>query len=87
MAERQVRQSYREALVQISPITKKKRKKETGGHWREWEVNERGKKGKRGVEKDKKRKKLKSFFTNAVSIHYRCIYAILWGIHHCLRRQ
>ena len=77
MAERQVRQSYREALVQISPITKKKRKKETGGHWREWEVNERGKKGKRGVEKDKKRKKLKSFFTNAVSIDYRCIYAIL----------
>ena len=36
MAERQVRQSNREALVQILPIIKKKRKKETGEHWREW---------------------------------------------------
>ena len=36
MADRQVRRSYREALVQISPTTDKKRKKETGGHWREW---------------------------------------------------
>ena len=43
---------------------------------------------KRGVEKDKnKRQKLKSSFINAVSIHYRCMYAILWGIRHCLRRQ
>ena len=49
----------------------------------EWE----GKKGKERGGKYKKRQKLKSFFTNAVSIDYRCIYAILWGIHHCLRRQ
>ena len=43
-------------------LPRKKRQKETGGHWREWEVNERGKKGKRGVEKDKKRKKIEILF-------------------------
>ena len=48
-------QRQREALVQISPPTEKKWKKETGGHWRERSVNERGKKRKRRVEKDKKK--------------------------------
>ena len=70
MAERQVRRSYREALVQISPTTEKKREKGNRGALErvvgEWE----GKKGKRRVEKDKKRQKLKSSFINAVSIHY-----------------
>ena len=48
----------------------------------------RGEKREReGWKKIKKRQKLKSFFINTVSIHYRCIYAILWVIHHCLRRQ
>jgi len=50
MEERQVRQSYREALVQISPTTNKK--KETGGTV--WLVNEKGKKRKRRVGKEKK---------------------------------
>ena len=52
MAERQVRQSYREALVQISPTAEKKKEKGNWGDWREWSVNEREKKRRSGVEKD-----------------------------------
>ena len=55
MAERQVRQSYREALVQISPITPTTEKKETGGtgeSFGEWE-------GKKEKERGRKRRKTK----------------------------
>ena len=62
MAERQVRQSYREALVQISPTTEKKKgKRKPGGLERE--VGEReGKTGKRGVEKAEKKTEIEILF-------------------------
>ena len=48
-------------------------------------MNEKRKKTKRGQEKDfKKERTIESSFINAVSIHYPCIYAILWGIRDCL---
>ena len=52
MNERQVSQSYREALVQISPTTEKKEEKGNQGYWKEWSVKEREKKRKREVEKE-----------------------------------
>ena len=48
--DRYTRAMYREALVQISPTTNKKRKKETGGTV--WSVNEKGKKRNRQVGKE-----------------------------------
>ena len=87
MEERQVRQSYREELVQISPTTEKQKKRKAGALERVV-VKERGKREKeKGISRKKKWQKLKSFFINAASIHYRCIYAILWGIRHFLGRQ
>ena len=87
MEERQVHQSYREALVQISLTTNKKIKEK--GKWghcvvSEWEQKKEKETGRKRV---KIKQKLKFSFINAVSIHYRCIYAIRWGICHCLRRQ
>ena len=71
MEERQVSQSYREALLQISPTTEEKRR-ETGGTGESGRWKEREKK--RGRQKKKRRwPKLKPSFINAVSIHYRCI--------------
>ena len=62
MAERQVRQSYREALVQISPSTEKKKGIRKPGRLErvvgEWE----GKKRKRGVEKDEKKTEIEILF-------------------------
>ena len=52
MNERQVSQSYREALVQISPTTEKKEEKGNQGYWKEWSMKEREKKRKREVEKE-----------------------------------
>ena len=54
MAERQVRRSYREALVQISPTTEKKRAKGNWGALERVSVNERGKRGREGRKKIKK---------------------------------
>ena len=62
MEERQVSKSYREALVQISPTTDKKGKKETVGHWREWSVKREGKKRKREVEKEKEKTQIETLF-------------------------
>ena len=48
--------------------------------------SDRGKRG-RIRAREKYKKKNNSSFINAVSIHYRCIYAILTGIRYCLGRQ
>ena len=62
MEERHVSQSYRESLVQISPTTDEKRKKETVGHFREWSVKREGKKRKREVENDKEQTQIETLF-------------------------
>ena len=63
MAERQVRQSYREALVQISPTTEKKKgKKETGGALKRVVGECEAKKEKERVGKDEEKTEIEILF-------------------------
>ena len=83
MVERQERRAKEERLFKSRWRPRRNGKRKLRKHWREWPGKERRNRSNKEV----KKKQLKSPFINAVSIHYRCIYAIRWGIRYCLGRQ